>query len=423
MMPLDLAKLSFHAGDQDRARWLYVVGALIQQGVLPATIVDSLCVGRALDGKAWAQACQAEFHEIMISHLFVPPQRLPFFPPSWRRAVDSSKEEYKREGYVISSNDARVVLWNWGAKANSIDEVFFAMSSNNDILIDDDYWIKFFVGKTFIKFFDESSKRLFIDLNGVSRVKLSGRYILLGSRANYTHFMMNFLGKLLYISKFPELADLPIICGPLREYQLEMMELMGISRKRVIQLGDLSSRCLVAEVEQLIIPSGVPWGLASRYVADKMLQSVDIPDMPEMRKIYFSRQYLAPRHRVANEMEVQAFLISHGFTIIHPEKLTVADTIRIMRNANIAISVGGGAHGNFAFAKPSTKFICMFPSSLGESISENMIRGGFGMFFHYVDNSAVVFGHPVNNSGGGSFDDLCHYDLSLIEQALQSIQS
>lgn len=419
MQPLELAVQSFAKGDDDAARWLYLVAEAIRQGAVPANAVDGIVTGRLLNGEAWAEACGADFRGIPLEHLFRPPELLDSLPQSWRNAVEYSREEYVRGGYIVRASDAKIVFWNWGAPQSRLDELFFIMSSKGDMVEDDEYWLQFKVRNDFVKFFNSKNKKVLMNFRGIPSKKISGPHIFLGSRRNYTHFLLNFVAKTYYFHDDSALSKLPIICGPLLDYQIEMLNLMGIPNERIVQVGGADIRCMTIETDELVIPSGIPWVLASRFVGERMTRDVDIPDMPEMRRVYFSRQNLAPRHRVSNETEVQEFLTARGFTIIHPEKLSVTETIRIMRNADIVVMVGGAAHGNCAFTKPGTKFIGLYPPAFGLEMPENLGRGGAGGHIAFADDTIVVVGRSADGSEA-DIEAPCHFDTAHIERALRT---
>jgi capsular polysaccharide biosynthesis protein len=93
--------------------------------------------------------------------------------------------------------------------------------------------------------------------------------------------------------------------------------------------------------------------------------------------VYLSRSHLNPRRKrlAKNETAVEAFLVKHGFTVIHPQELPIPDQVAIMRNAEaIAGCDGSGLHMS-AFARPGTKLLAIDSRTVPNQFLIDQARG------------------------------------------------
>jgi capsular polysaccharide biosynthesis protein len=58
---------------------------------------------------------------------------------------------------------------------------------------------------------------------------------------------------------------------------------------------------------------------------------------------------------VINADEVEQLMVSRGFSIVEPEKLTFIDQVRLFTNAEVVVGSSGAAFGNIVFCPPTTE--------------------------------------------------------------------
>jgi len=75
--------------------------------------------------------------------------------------------------------------------------------------------------------------------------------------------------------------------------------------------------------------------------------------------VYISRSNISHHRNVVNEIEIKKFLISQGFKIIYPEKLSVIKQIQIFSAAHFIIGATGAWASNLLYCGKLTK-VCIF---------------------------------------------------------------
>ena len=75
------------------------------------------------------------------------------------------------------------------------------------------------------------------------------------------------------------------------------------------------------------------------------------------KKIWIKRN--STYRNVSNADEIQSALITQGFMVIEPEKLSLAEQVTIFSNADVIVGATGAAFANLIFCKPETKIIIL----------------------------------------------------------------
>jgi capsular polysaccharide biosynthesis protein len=84
-------------------------------------------------------------------------------------------------------------------------------------------------------------------------------------------------------------------------------------------------------------------------------QNVKAIDLP--RKVFLRRNSVY--RNVINSIDVEELFLSHGYTIIEPEKMTFTQQVEIFRNAKTIVSPTGAALANILFAPKDTKIFIL----------------------------------------------------------------
>jgi len=94
-------------------------------------------------------------------------------------------------------------------------------------------------------------------------------------------------------------------------------------------------------------------------IADRLLVDHD-PGGPLPRRIYLSRSHLPERKRqAANESTVETMMDAFGFTVLHPQEMSIPDQIAAVRTAEVVAGCDGSALHMSAFARPGTKVLAI----------------------------------------------------------------
>ena len=78
------------------------------------------------------------------------------------------------------------------------------------------------------------------------------------------------------------------------------------------------------------------------------------PPMEGPKRLYLSRRGMSMRVMV-DEPELEAALAVRGFTTVHPERLSVAEQVGLMRGAEVVVGATGAAMANTLFCRPETR--------------------------------------------------------------------
>lgn len=97
---------------------------------------------------------------------------------------------------------------------------------------------------------------------------------------------------------------------------------------------------------------------ALRALRHALLPRVDRE--PSGRRIFLSRGDTAPR-RLLNENELLGLCVKNGFELIRPERLSLADQVRLFRSAEIVVGVKGAALTNAVFMSPGSAVVALSP--------------------------------------------------------------
>ena len=144
-------------------------------------------------------------------------------------------------------------------------------------------------------------------------------------------------------------GDVKLIIGTRRpcEFQDALFAAAGVAESDIIKINDLArcKRLLLATqslgVEQYATPTaGRLWGRIRDRCA---MRDISLPD-----RIYLTRSGM-PTRRLLNETAAEQIFERHGFTIVRPELLTVAQQMALASNALLIAGPAGSAMFNLAF--------------------------------------------------------------------------
>jgi capsular polysaccharide biosynthesis protein len=172
------------------------------------------------------------------------------------------------------------------------------------------------------------------------------------------HFLLEGLSRLWCLKNYPELPiiwhwiDLPIPHSDDRGWQKELIELLGLARRRHIFLRQ------PLRVERLLLPApGFLLGQALHPVQAAALGCVTGPAAIRGKRVWLSRSALPNQFgRVVGEDQVEALLGAQGWTIIHTEQETMRRSAEIFREAEVVSGfIGSAFHTLLLHASPSAR--------------------------------------------------------------------
>ena len=129
----------------------------------------------------------------------------------------------------------------------------------------------------------------------------------------------------------------------------------------LLQIDSTDFGCLnpsATKFRQLYLPVGIHRSSFTHPGAIKWLRTQLLPlDLcPPHRRIFLSRQDAA-RRRLLNEEKIINRLKPHGFEVVVPSSLSVADQIEVFSQAEIVVGSHGSGFANMVFASSQAKMI------------------------------------------------------------------
>jgi hypothetical protein len=191
-----------------------------------------------------------------------------------------------------------------------------------------------------------------------------GLYYFAGAAwEHFGHFVLEGLSRwwLLALLPQPLRAELRFVIyneHPLKTWQLELLEGLGVGADRLIYLAE------PMRFERLIVPS-IAYNLhraaahAQRDTWERIGRVFDRGEGP--KRVYLSRSRYGPNRALTNEAEVERRFEACGFTIVHPQELSIAEQIASIRHAQLIAGSAGGAMYLSAFARRGGRKLIISP--------------------------------------------------------------
>jgi hypothetical protein len=194
---------------------------------------------------------------------------------------------------------------------------------------------------------------------------MPGSYCLLASPwspAYYYHWLLDALPRLAVIEQFEALQSLPLIVPEsLTGFQRDSLALGGIPPQRLAGFDGRCARVDRLYFPQLLGPTGNPSPHAVSWLRSRF-QAQMVAEPATLRRLYVSRSD-APKRRVLNEDRIIDFLRAHGFEIICPGRLSLAEQIALFSQAGVVVGPHGAGLTNIVFAPAGATLIEFFGDS------------------------------------------------------------
>jgi capsular polysaccharide biosynthesis protein len=187
--------------------------------------------------------------------------------------------------------------------------------------------------------------------------RVTGRVAVLNARYshNYFHWLIEILPRLVPMCRAGIAADYYMV-DCLSPFQQATLAALGIAPHQLIQ-----PHCrLLVEADELVVPS-FPSPDCLREFSRRLLAGLGA-DGPVVapRRIFISRRNASHR-TLANELQIEALLVAHGFETHLMEDYPLALQARLVREAEIVVATHGAGLANLIFARPGTQVIEIVP--------------------------------------------------------------
>ena len=179
---------------------------------------------------------------------------------------------------------------------------------------------------------------------------------------NYAHWLADELPRLVGALPFLPAATRFIIIDPITQYKSESLAALGIGSDRIVAVqGHSQVRC-----ERLwygTAPNDTIWNAnILNQIRDAMLRTFNRSSESLPERVFVSRSG-ARSKRLGNEEELLSLIKSYDFTVITPEKMSLAEQVRIFSGARVVLGAHGAGLSNLLFCPPGAKLLELQDSS------------------------------------------------------------
>lgn len=172
---------------------------------------------------------------------------------------------------------------------------------------------------------------------------------------NYFHWTLDSVPKLGLLEKMDGEIDAYYV-DDRSHFHHEWLNKLGVPFDKIISASP--ERHIKAS--ELIVPSfaGLP-NLPSPSGLDFIRRFMPNTAHRDGKRIYVSRSG-SRRRRILNEAEMFPLLEEHGFEIVHPGKMSVAEQMETFASAQVVVSPHGAELTNLVYCSPGTEIIEIF---------------------------------------------------------------
>ncbi|MCC7167294.1 MAG: glycosyltransferase family 61 protein [Rhodospirillales bacterium] len=235
---------------------------------------------------------------------------------------------------------------------------------------------------------------------------------------NFGHWVLDFMTTLLLATNaFPALASLPLALAQLPEDQRRLLDAMGYGADRLRILTPAPGEKRLYRMACAWVPSSGRLPLGFDLVREKMAGLQGLPPHRGSRRLFLSRRHFHPRHRIANEDEIEALLKERGFETLYPETLDPLDLLSRVREADILVLPFGAGNGNMAMAPKRCQMIMLAPEFLSaDRFDSRLLRVQRSYLLPFFDRIHFVAGKPETRDGETlAKDGSLYWSLSALD--------
>jgi capsular polysaccharide biosynthesis protein len=239
--------------------------------------------------------------------------------------------------------------------------------------------------------------RLFSPPADAPRLAGASVFMAKGGEFNYGHFLLDCLPALLALDEFGLTSALPPLSPPLKPWSRDLLALV---------FPDLTVRetpAPVVRLDEAAFSSPMdhylhrPHSLTVR-VRERVLARSPVTGVGPKR-VYISRRAY-PMRVMVDEPVLEAALAARGFVIARTERLSVAEQIALIRDAEVVVGPTGAGLANALFAPRSAKVFEIQPQGFTSWWLRDMVHLAGGDWYGYfcpapVDPRAVSWRYRV----------------------------
>lgn len=178
--------------------------------------------------------------------------------------------------------------------------------------------------------------------------------VLIGGHANYYHWLIDFLPRLLLARKLGQIGQRKLLVNSdLQPYQRESLQLLGIPESQLLYVATDEA----VQLRSVLVPSLLSATTVCHPLVRELLHEAYLPahdHVPAARRIYLSREDAATR-RLVNEDTAVGLLARHGFARHRLASQSFQAQIDLFSQAEAVVAVHGASMANTIFCRPGTK--------------------------------------------------------------------
>ncbi|MCC4288866.1 glycosyltransferase family 61 protein [Vreelandella aquamarina] len=343
--------------------------------------------------------------------------------------VDSLIEKKARSIHYVEQSKNQVLDIHQHLHTNEIG--FYRAKNivfNNQVLYDSD-------GNVLVEYDPLAKEKYFSeDVNNVVKRKNSFIHVFIEPRTkNYFHFYVQTVAALDFIKKNYDCEDQFIwVVGRLSKWKKEILLILNFDMSTIMEINIKESY----RFEEILLPSltfklidrirGVNWATShpSCYqFRDKVLSNTSktklSSELENAKKIYLSRSKIKSHRNLLNESELESVVIKKGYTIVYPEKLSIAEQAVLFNNVDIIIGPSGAAFTNIIFCRKGTRVGVIQPTSLKSTEGGYPVMAGLLGLKPFAYNAAF---DGLNIERNGVHDDYS-VDIERMENFINHIEN
>jgi capsular polysaccharide biosynthesis protein len=180
------------------------------------------------------------------------------------------------------------------------------------------------------------------------------------SRHNYWHWFAQMLPGVLHSRDFAQSlgkTDIGVVTGPLTDWQIESLAVVGIPRNRVVEINVFqNARAKTLIYSSLLSDSSVFANNRYRKELSKTFVEWAVDAKSKDEKLIISRKDTKKRP-LLNEDAVHAALISRGFRVVTGGTTTLREQIQAFHAASIIVAPHGAGSTNVLFGRPGAAYV------------------------------------------------------------------
>lgn len=194
---------------------------------------------------------------------------------------------------------------------------------------------------------------------------LTGTVAWLWNSSNYGHWLLYALSLIRYYREaLGGDPDYYYVGSPVRGYQIEALEMLGVSRGRIVHRAVRADRTLAAIRDRALDYDSELLSFAGSSLVPSHPPSTQLTG----RRLFVSRGGAAHRRMLNEEAAARALETEFGVELVSTDGMSLADEIELFRSAELVIGGHGAGLTNLVFAPRGTRVVDLAPSTYWDSL-------------------------------------------------------